>query len=169
MGYDKTGKITKENDMGLDQYAHLRNRKIDWKKYYSDDEKESQAEKKDVFVWRKHARLQTFMNRVFEKQNAEQLKKQREKENDKEFNPFDMSHLGMNGYDEVYITDDVVKDLEEEIKSNYHRSFCSDGFFWGQQFQEESMKEYKSQDLKFLKFCKEAIKDGKTVVYTCSW
>ena len=109
------------------------------------------------------------MNRVFEKQNAEQLKKQREKENDKEFNPFDMSHLGMNGYDEVYITDDVVKDLEEEIKSNYHRSFCSDGFFWGQQFQEESMKEYKSQDLKFLKFCKEAIKDGKTVVYTCSW
>ena len=27
-----------------------------------------------------------------------------------------MSHLGMNGYDEVYITEDVVKDLEEEIK-----------------------------------------------------
>ena len=50
-----------------------------------------------------------------------------------------MSHLGMNGYDEVYITDDVVKDLEEEI-NQYHRSFCSDGFFWGQQFQEESMK-----------------------------
>ena len=35
--------------MGLDQYAHLRNRKIDWKKYYSDDEKESQEEQKDVF------------------------------------------------------------------------------------------------------------------------
>ena len=34
--------------MGLDQYAHLRNRKIDWKKYYSDDEKESQEEQKDV-------------------------------------------------------------------------------------------------------------------------
>ena len=155
--------------MGLDQYAHLRNRKINWKKYYSDDEKESQAERKDVFVWRKHARLQTFMNKMFEKQNQEQLKKQREQENDKDFNPFDMSHLGINCYDEVYITKDVVKDLEEEIKSNYHHSFCADGFFWGQQFQEESVKEYKSQDLKFLKFCKEAIKDGKTVVYTCSW
>ena len=55
--------------MGLDQYAHLRNRKIDWKKYYSDDEKESQTEQKDVFVWRKHASLQTFMNKMFEKQN----------------------------------------------------------------------------------------------------
>ncbi len=162
-------KITKEKCMGLDQYAHLRNRKIDWEKYYSDDEEESQAEQKDVFVWRKHARLQTFMNRMFEVQNQEQLKKQREQEKDKEFNPMDMSHLGFNAGDEVYITEDVVKDLEEEVKSNYHRSFCSDGFFWGQQFQEESVKEYKSQDLKFLKFCKEAIKDGKTVVYTCSW
>jgi len=169
VGYDKTREITKENNMGLDQYAHLRNRKINWKKYYSDDEKESQEEHKDVFVWRKHARLQTFMNKVFEEQNQEQLNKQREQEKDKEFNPMDMSHLGFNAGDEVYITEDVVKDLEEEIKSNYHNSFCADGFFWGQQFQEESVKEYKSQDLKFLKFCKEAIKDGKTVVYTCSW
>ena len=32
--------------MGLDQYAHLRNRKINWKKYYSDDDKESQEEQK---------------------------------------------------------------------------------------------------------------------------
>jgi len=169
MGYDKTREITKENNMGLDQYAHLRNRKINWKKYYSDDEKESQTEQKDVFVWRKHARLQTFMNKVFEEQNAEQLKKQREQEKDKEFNPMDMSHLGFNAGDEVYITEDVVKDLEEEVKCDYPNSFCADGFFWGQQFQEESVKEYKSQDLKFLKFCKEAIKDGKTVVYTCSW
>ena len=161
--------ITKEKDMGLDQYAHLRNRKIDWKKYYSDDEKESQTEQKDVFVWRKHARLQTFMNKMFEKQNEVKLKKEQEKKKDKEFSPFDMCHLGMNGYDEVYITEDVVKKLGEEIESRYHNSFCSDGFFWGQQFQEESVKEYKAQDLKFLKFCKQAIKDNKTVVYTCSW
>ena len=86
-----------------------------------------------------------------------------------QFNDSSITTLGFNAGDEVYITEDVVKDLEEEVKSNYHNSFCADGFFWGQQFQEESVKEYKSQDLKFLKFCKEAIKDGKTVVYTCSW
>jgi len=169
MGYDKTGKITKENDMGLDQYAHLRNRKIDWKKYYSDDEKESQTEQRDVFIWRKHARLQTFMNKMFQLQNKEMLLKKAKENLSKEFNPFDMEHLGMNGDDKVYITDDVVKELSKEIKSSYYNSFTPDGFFWGQQFQEESVKEYKSQDLKFLKFCEQAIKDKKTVVYTCSW
>ena len=151
--------------MGLDQKAHLRGREINWRKYYQDDEQEQ----KGVFVWRKHARLQTFMNKKFEEQNAEQIKKQEEKEKDKEFNPFDMSHLGMNGHDEVYITEDVVSDLENEVKSNFSNSFTPDGFFWGQQFQEESVKEYKAQDLKFVEFCKEAIKNGKTVVYTCSW
>ena len=151
--------------MGLDQYAHLRNRKIDWAKYYDGDEEEQ----KDVFVWRKHARLQTFMNKMFQLQNKEKIKKQLEKVKEGDFNPFDLNHLGMNGYDEVYITEDVVKKLGEEIESKYHNSFCSDGFFWGQQFQEESVREYKAQDLKFLKFCKQAIKDNKTVVYTCSW
>ena len=102
--------------MGLDQKAHLRGREINWRKYYQDDEQEQ----KGVFVWRKHARLQTFMNKKFEEQNAEQIKKQEEKEKDKEFNPFDMSHLGMNGHDEVYITEDVVSDLEKEVKSNFY-------------------------------------------------
>ena len=151
--------------MGLDQYAHLRNRKIDWAKYYDGDEEEQ----KDVFVWRKHARLQTFMHKMFEKQNQEQLKKEQEKDKDKEFNPFDMSHLGMNGYDEVYITEDVVKDLEKEVKSNFYNSFTPDGFFWGQQFQEEAVKEYKAQDQEFLKWCKEQVKAGRSIGYDCSW
>jgi hypothetical protein len=108
------------------------------------------------------------MNKKFEEQNAASLERQRTQE-DKETPKFDLSHLGMNGNDEVYITEDVVKDLEQEIKSDYHKSFCPDGFFWGQQWQEAAVEEYKSQDLKFLNFCKRAIKDGRTVVYSCSW
>ena len=53
------------------------------------------------------------MNRMFEEAERRTTKKQREEEKDEEFNPFDLSHLGMNGYDEVYITDDVVKGLSE--------------------------------------------------------
>ena len=34
------------------------------------------------------------------------------------------------------------------IITNY---FASDGFFWGQQFQEEQVKEYKAQDEEFIK------------------
>ena len=28
--------------MGLDQHAHLRNHKVDWDKYYSDDKEENE-------------------------------------------------------------------------------------------------------------------------------
>ena len=151
--------------MGLDQYAHCRNRKVDWEKYYSDDERESQAERKDVFVWRKHARLQVFMNCVWNKQNVKRLQ-QKDKKNKE---PFDLSHLGFNAGEEVYMTEEVVKELEKAINEDYYNYFANDGFFWGQQFQEEAVKEYKQQDLEFLKYCKDALKQKKCVIYTCSW
>ena len=142
--------------MGLDQYAHLRGKKINWKKYYSDDEKEREEEAKHVFVWRKHARLQTFFARKWREQNeAEQNKRDKRLSSD----PMDLSHLGFNAGDEVYITEKVVRELEETFKQNYHDNFCSDGFFWGQQFQESSVREYKAQDKKFIAWCKEQIKN----------
>ena len=148
--------------MGLDQYAHLCNRKVDWEKYYNDDEEEQ----KGVFVWRKHARLQTFFARKWREQNQAEQKKR-----DKRLtsHPMDLAHLGFNSGDEVYITEEVVKELEETYKQNYHDNFCSDGFFWGQQFQEESVKEYKNQDKKFIDWCKEQIKNKQVPIYCCSW
>ena len=47
--------------MGLDQYAHVRNKEIDFKKVYSDNYEPTI----DGFVWRKHSRLQTFMQEKF--------------------------------------------------------------------------------------------------------
>ena len=81
----------------------------------------------------------------------------------------DLAHLGFNAGDEVYITEEVVKDLETEYKTDFHGSFCSDGFFWGQQWQEHAVKEYKAQDKKFIEWCKEQIKNKKVPIYTCSW
>ena len=152
--------------MGLDQYAHLRNRKINWDKYYSDDEKVRKEEAKHVFIWRKHARLQTFFARKWREQNeAEQNKRDKRLSSD----PMDLSHLGFNAGDEVYITEKIVRELEETFKQNYHDNFCSDGFFWGQQFQEESVKENKDYDKEFIDWCKEQIKNKQTPIYTCSW
>ena len=152
--------------MGLDQYAHLRNREINWEKYYSDNEAESKAEQKDVFVWRKHARLQTFFNNVWQEQNITEAKKRNESVPK---DPFDLGCLGMNGGDEVYITEEVVRELEQSFKKDFRDNFCADGFFWGQQFQEESVKEYKAQDKEFIDWCKEQIKNKKVPIYTCSW
>ena len=144
--------------MGLDQYAHIRNKNIDWKKIYSD----KYEPKEDGFVWRKHARLQVFMAREFAKQNP--------KEDTTKHTSLPMSGLGFNGEDKaVNITKDVVKRLEEAIKNGYYDYFATDGFFWGQQFQEEQVKDYEKQDKQFLKFCKEALKKGENIEYSCSW
>ena len=146
--------------MGLDQYAGLRDSNgqvhIDFENVYSDKYDPNQH----GFVWRKHARLQVFMNRQHQKQ------KSKKKHNTLE----DLQHLGFNaGEGGVRITEEVIKELEEQVKNNYYDCFAHDGFFWGQQFQEEAVKEYKAQDKKFIKWAREQLKEGRQVGYDCSW
>ena len=132
--------------MGLDQYAGLR---------------DSKGEVHEKFYWRKHARLQVFMAQQFNKQEPTTAKNN---------TVDDLQHLGFNGSQGgVTITEDVIKDLEEAIGSGYYNDFASDGFFWGQQFQEEQVKEYKAQDEEFLKWAKEQVKAGRQIGYDCSW
>ena len=132
--------------MGLDQYAGFR---------------DSKGEVHEEFYWRKHARLQVFFSKQFRKQN-----KDKEKNNTVD----DLQHLGFNGgQGGVTITEEVVKDLEEAIKNGYYDHFASDGFFRGQQFQEEQVNEYKAQDEKFLEWCKQRLKEKKEIGYDCSW
>ena len=154
--YDRTIDLTKtkEKKMGLDQYAHLRDQKPDWDKIYSDE----YEPKKDGFVWRKHARLQKFMAIQHAKQNKHQV------------HEGNLAHLGFNGGDEpVFITEELVQELAEAIKNGYGDFFVADGFFWGQQFQEESVKENKEMDLEFLQWCRDMIAEKKVAVYHCSW
>ena len=141
--------------MGLDQHAHIRGHNVNWAKYFDDDKEECSK----VFVWRKHARLQQFMSSWWDKQN-----KHHQHEGH-------LAHLGFNADQEapVYITEELVLDLAEAISNNYKDYVAEDGFFWGQQFQEESVKEYKDLAVKFLKFCQQAISEKKVVEYWCSW
>ena len=80
-----------------------------------------------------------------------------------------LGHLGFNSGDEVYITEEVVEALEKTYKIDYSDHFCSDGFFWGQQFQEEAVKDYKAYDKEFIDWCKNQIKNKQVPIYTCSW
>ncbi len=82
-----------------------------------------------------------------------------------------LAHLGFNADQDApcYMTKEVVKELGEQIEKGFADYHAEDGFFWGQQFQEDSVKEYKEQDMKFLKFCEQAIDEGKVVEYWCSW
>ena len=137
--------------MGLDQYAGFR---------------DSKGEVHEEFYWRKHARLQVFMAKQFRKQKEKELSTLKYKNNTMD----DLQHLGFNGgQGGVTITEEVVKDLEEAIKNGYYDHFANDGFFWGQQFQEEQVNEYKAQDEKFLRWCKQRLKEKKEIGYDCSW
>ena len=131
--------------MGLDQYAGFR---------------DSNGNVHEKFYWRKHARLQVFMNKQFKKQLSEK----------KHNTVDDLQHLGFNaGEGGVRITEEVIKELEKAVKSDYYNDFAHDGFFWGQQFQEEQVNEYKAQDEEFLKWAKEQVKAGRNIGYDCSW
>ena len=137
--------------MGLDQYAGFR---------------DSKGNVHEEFYWRKHARLQVFFSKQFRKQKEKELSTLKYKNNTME----DLQHLGFNGgQGGVTITEEVVKDLEEAIKIGYYDHFASDGFFWGQQFQEEQVNEYNAQDEKFLRWCKQRLKEKKDIGYDCSW
>ena len=142
--------------MGLDQYAHLRGVEYDFDKYRNDET----CTDNNQFYWRKHARLQVFMDKQHKQQNEN-----RKLEGD-------LQSLGFNGDTDipyVLVTTDILNKLEESINKDYWRDFCSDGFFWGQQIQEEQMKAYRDQDLEFVEWARKQINDGKEVIYDCSW
>ena len=133
-------------NMGLDQYAGFR---------------DENGQVKEEFYWRKHARLQKFMAVEFNEQH---------KEKQKHNTMSDLQHLGFNGgQGGVKITNELVERLENAYKNKYYDYFASDGFFWGQQFQEEQVTEYAQQDEKFIEWCKEQLKAGKDIGYDCSW
>jgi hypothetical protein len=94
-----------------------------------------------------------------------------EQNKDKKHNTVsDLQHLGFNGgQGGVIITKDLIEKLKKAIESKYYDYFAPDGFFWGQQFQEEQVKEYKEQDEKFVQWCKDQLKENQNIGYDCSW
>ncbi|MDC0354347.1 hypothetical protein OAN02_00175 [bacterium] len=137
--------------MGLDQYAHLKDQKDLSFNTYDDN----YNPEKNGFYWRKHARLQQFMAAMYREQTPEEI-------NEDDFN------LGFNG-GPVIINEDVLNKLEKAINSDYQDYIATDGFFWGQQYQEEQVNNYKEIDKKFLQWCKKQVSKGNIPEYHCSW
>ena len=124
--------------MGLDQYSYIRGKE---------------------FYWRKHARLQKFMSKEYEKQNPD----------NKDKGSYNLGFNGDSKNPNVNITEELLDRLEKAIKSNYCEYFAHDGFFWGQQYQEASAKDYEKQDKQYLKAARNALKKGVDIKYECSW
>ena len=149
--------------MGLDQYAGTMREKVYEYTTLEGEKKEERYQMAGPFEWRKHARLQEFMNTLYMERNKLKSKWEQDKINDGEYvwNPISWHQI-------EHLEDDIDK-LEEAIHNGYSRYFCDGGFFWGHEFQEEAAKDYKEKDLEFVDFAREALADGETVIYECSW
>ena len=136
--------------MGLDQYAYSRNKDSKLNGTMTDEDYSNTE-----YEWRKHARLQVFMRDLYKEKNP-----------DAQEGSFG---LGFNADDLLELDTKDLEKLSKEIREDYFNSFADDGYFWGQQFQEEQVKEYKMQDKNFVNWARQELKDGNKVFYSCSW
>ena len=125
--------------MGLDQTAYITNY----------DPESGEKEVIQEFSWRKHARLQQFMQETYLADHPES--------NWDDFN-----------CEPLELTRDHIVKLKELVEQS-RLPFCPGGFFWGHQFQEESQSEYEEQDLEFCETALQMLDKGHTVVYECWW
>ena len=107
------------------------------------------------YYWRKHARLQQFMMELWHTKKGEET-------------PLGVMGSDFNGDNILWLLEEDILKLQDAVKTE-NLPFCPDGFFWGHQFQEESMREYKNQDLEFCEKALKWLKEGKNVFYDCSW
>ncbi len=128
--------------MGLDQYAMAAHRPIETPE---DDHYTI------VFTWRKHAKLQAFMENLF----------------------FDKAEGGVHG-DDVFNCNPMELDAKHIrwLRRCINASRLPDsegGFFYGHEWQDEAAKEYREQDLQFCEWALGKIAEGHHVYYDCWW
>lgn len=119
--------------MGLDQYAYIKS-----------DDKDTEL----AFVWRKHAKLQAFMENLWTAKTSQPA------------GDLNCAELKLQEADV-----DVLQGLVEA--GNLPKSFG--GFFFGHQAQNEAAAEYAEYDAQFCEWAKEQLAAGKTVIYSCWW
>jgi len=143
--------------MGLDANAGYLNPKKEQQDNVVDINENIGDRMESPYYWRKHARMQQFMMELHDSKNNGPAKGQRDGMMD-----------SFNGGDILYLERDDIETLLKLVEQD-NLPFCPDGFFWGHQFQEESMREYKAQDIQFCKDALQWIDSGLEVWYDCSW
>ena len=116
--------------MGLDQYAAV---------------KDENGEAQELAYWRKHNRLQGWMEELYARKGGET-----------EFNCVDL---------ELEIED--INDLETAIDNNSMPE--TEGFFLREAPYSEYEEYYKEDDLTFVSNARKALEEGRKVIYSCWW
>ena len=149
--------------MGLDAYGG----KLKHKYTYEFENSEGKTIKHSYlgvghFQWRKHARLQEFMTRLYMKRHN--LKHKWIQRDDNDWHPIEFGK-----YNRIRLKPSDIDELEKAINTDYDEYFCDGGFLWGHQTQEYSVNWYRKQDLEFVEYARDRLNKGKLVYYSCSW
>ena len=149
--------------MGLDIYAGKLKHQYSYD-YTDADGKDRKMEWTNVgpFEWRKHARLQEFMTRLYMKRKR--LKSKWYDRGNDEWYPIEFGKTNR-----IRLKPQDIDLLEKAVNNGYAEYFCDGGFFWGHQMQEEQAKYYREQDLEFIKYARDRFASGKAVYYLASW
>ena len=139
--------------MGLDQYAFSSHEPL---REINDGEGRAMLvpEVETKFVWRKHAKLHEYMQRLYFQFGYREKSVRNDRD---EFNCNPMS-----------LDEDAVNGLEAAIKGNDLPTSLG-GLFFGHEFQDESATDYREQDLKFVRWARDELKSKKHVYYDCWW
>lgn len=122
--------------MGLDQYALSKT---------AEDNGEGTA---PSFFWRKHPKLQAFMEMLFEKRTG-------------------LASSDLN-CGELELEPEDIDTLEQAVSTN-SLPVCTVGFFYGLCAQEQSAIHYRDYDLEFCAWARAQIGQGAKVLYSCWW
>ncbi len=122
--------------MGLDQYAYTRL------------PEQTPEDIQPKFIWRKHAKLQEFMERLF------------------------IARTGHGAADlncaELELQPEDIATLQAMVEHGKLPD-SSGGFFFGHQFQDDSAAEYRVRDLEFCQWARAILQTRQKVFYSCWW
>ena len=122
--------------MGLDQYAYTRL------------PEQSADDVEPDFIWRKHAKLQEFMEKLFAVRTGA-----------------DPAELNCS---ELELQPEDIATLQALVEHG-ELPDSPGGFFYGHQFQDESATEYRACDLEFCQWARAILQTRQKVFYSCWW
>jgi hypothetical protein len=70
---------------------------------------------------------------------------------------------------DLYLDEEDIEDLRKAILSGFKDCRSDGNLFYGHEYQDESVKDYREQDLNFCDQAMKAIERGETVIYSCWW
>ena len=108
---------------------------------------EFRKEPTKTFYWRKHAALQEYMERLWMERTGQ-------------------SSDSLNCQD-MHLDKEDIEELRKAILSGFKDCRSDGNLFYGHEFQDESAKEYREDDLRFCDEAMKAIERGETVIYSC--